>query len=114
MPSQKGQLVLCHAIVNILTQQSFLAVLQLEVLVLELVTVDALAASAIAIGEVTALDHELLDYAVECRALVTVALLARCQSSEVLSCLWYRLAIKANDNSANLLIPMLDVEVDLV
>lgn len=44
--------------------------LEFEVLVLELGSIDALAACAIASGEIAALDHELLDDAVELRALV--------------------------------------------
>lgn len=70
-----------------LTQKVLLGVLQLEVLIRELVAVDALAASAIALGEVTALDHELLDDTVEVGALIAVALLAGSKGTEVLSSL---------------------------
>ena len=70
-----------------LTEEALLAVLQLEVLVWELGTVDALAAAAIAGGEVTALDHEVLDDTVESRAFIAEALLAGCQGTEVLSSL---------------------------
>ena len=59
--------------------------LQLKVLIGELVAVDALAASAVALGEVTTLDHELLDNTVEAGALVAVALLAGSKGTEVLS-----------------------------
>ena len=62
--------------------------LQLEVLVLELVAVDALAASTVPLGEVTTLDHELLDNAVEVGALVAEALLASSKGTEVLSGLY--------------------------
>lgn len=55
--------------------------LDLEVLIRELLAVDGLATGAVAIGEVTTLDHELLDNAVEGRALVAVALLAGSQSA---------------------------------
>jgi hypothetical protein len=65
-------------------------VLQLEVLVGELVAVDGLAASAVALGEVTTLDHEVLDDTVERGALVTKALLASSKSSEVLGSLLTR------------------------
>jgi hypothetical protein len=41
-------------------QDALLGVLELEVLVLELGTIDGLATSAVALGEVTALDHEVL------------------------------------------------------
>lgn len=66
------------------TEKALLAVLQLEILVGELGAVDALPAGAIALGEVTALDHELLDHSVEGRALVAEALLACSQGAEVL------------------------------
>jgi hypothetical protein len=110
-------------------------VLQLEVLVGELVAVDALAASAVALGEVTTLDHELLDNTVEVGALVAEALLAGSKGTEVLSGLygsqWLAgcpsntgidrlpylgdgLAVKTKDNASHVLIAMLDVEVDLV
>ena len=52
---------------------------QLEVLILELVAVNRFAASAIALGEVTALDHEVLNDTVESRALIAEALLASSQ-----------------------------------
>jgi len=73
--------------VSQLTQKVLLGVLQLEVLVREFVAVDALAASAVALGEVTALDHELLDDTVEVGALVAEALLAGSKGTEVLSSL---------------------------
>lgn len=73
-----------------------------------------LATSAITLGEVTALDHELLDDTVEGRALVAEALLASGESPEVLGSLGNRLAIETHDDAANLLVAMLDVEVDLV
>ena len=57
--------------------------LQLEVLVGELLAVDGLATGAVATGEVTALEHELGDDAVEGRALVAEALLAGAEGAEV-------------------------------
>jgi hypothetical protein len=77
-----------YAIVPRRTEETLLGVLQLEVLVGELVAVDALAASAVALGEVTTLDHELLDNTVEVGAFVAVALLAGSKGTEVLSGLW--------------------------
>ena len=50
------------------------SVLELEVLILELGAVDGLATSAVALGEVTTLEHEVLDDAVEGRALVVEGL----------------------------------------
>jgi hypothetical protein len=47
------------------TEETLLAVLQLEVLIGELVSVDGLATSAVALGKVTTLDHEVLDDTVE-------------------------------------------------
>lgn len=76
-----------YVMISQLTQKVLLGVLQLEVLIRELVAVDALAASAVALGEVTALDHELLDNTVEVGALVAVALLAGSKGTEVLSSL---------------------------
>jgi hypothetical protein len=73
-----------------------------------------LATSAVTLGKVTTLDHELLDDAVEGRALVTEALLASGQSPEVLGRLGHRLAVETHDNAAERLIAMRDVEVDLV
>lgn len=65
-------------------QDAGAGVLQSEVLVLEFVAVDGLAARAVAGGEVAALAHEVGDHAVEARALVAEALLARAQRPEVL------------------------------
>ena len=72
------------------TEKTLLAVLQLEVLIGELVAVDGLAAGAVTLGEVTTLDHEVLDDTVEGGALVTKALLAGSKSSEVLGSLMTR------------------------
>jgi hypothetical protein len=73
-----------------------------------------LATGAVALGEVTALDHELLDDTVEGGALVAEALLAGGQSAEVLGRLGDGLAVQAHDNAPDGLIAVLDVEVDLV
>lgn len=83
------------------TQETLLGVAELEVLILELVAVDGLATSAcqqrlnsgsfvvryriertVVVGEVTTLNHEVLDDTVEGRALVAEALLASGQSAE--------------------------------
>ena len=69
------------------TQQPLLGMLELEVLVWELLPVNALAARPITIREVSTLNHELFDHTVECRTLVSIALLAGCKGTEVLSCL---------------------------
>ena len=67
----------------------------------------------IAIGEVAALDHELLDDSVEGRSLVTEALLACAQSTEILGGLGNCLPIETYDDSAQFLIPVRDIEIDL-
>lgn len=73
-----------------------------------------LATSTVTLGEVTALDHEVLDDTVESRALVTEAFLASGQSAEVLSGLRDSLAVEAHDDTAEALLALLNVEVDLV
>ena len=67
----------------------------------------------IAIGEVATLNHELLDDSVEGGSLVTEALLARAQSTEVLGGLGNCLPIETYDDSAQFLIPVRDIEKDL-
>lgn len=64
--------------------------------------------------DIPSLDHELLDNAVESGALVAEALLASSKSTEVLSSLGDRLAVEADCDTAELLIAVGDVEVDLV
>ena len=67
----------------------------------------------IAVGEVTALDHELLDDPVEGRSLVTKTLFACAQSTEVLGGLRDCLPIETYNDSAQFLIPVCDIEIDL-
>jgi hypothetical protein len=95
-------------------ERARLDVLELEVLILELGAVDGLATSAVVVGEVTTLDHEVLDNSVESRAFVTKALLAGSKSSEVLGCLGHSLAVETHNDTAEILVTMLDVEVHLV
>lgn len=73
-----------------------------------------LATGAVALGEVTALDHELLDDTVEGRTFISESLLPGRESAEVLSGLGDGLAVKTHDDTANGLIAVRDVEVDLV
>ena len=58
--------------------------LELEVLIGELGTVDRLPTGAVSSSEVTALNHEVLDHAVERRAFISEALLTCGKSTEVL------------------------------
>jgi hypothetical protein len=57
-------------------EEALLGVLELEVLIRELLAVNGLATSSVTVGEITTLDHELLDDTVEGGALVSVAILA--------------------------------------
>jgi hypothetical protein len=67
------------------TEHSRLAVLKLKVLIRELLAVNGLAASTVTIGEITALNHELLYDSVESAALVSEALLSRSQSARLVN-----------------------------
>jgi hypothetical protein len=67
----------------------------------------------VSVGKVTSLDHEVLDDTVEGGSLVAKALLASCQSAEVLSRFWDGLAIETDDYATHLFPAMFDVEVDL-
>lgn len=98
----------------VLTKHALLVVLELEVLIRELLAIDRLAARAIAASKVTTLNHKVLDDTVEVGALVSVALLASGQSTEVLNSLGNSLAVKTDDNATQLLLAMGHVEVDLV
>jgi len=83
--------------------KSWLGVLSGEVLIGELLTVDGLATSAVATGEVTSLEHELRDNAVEGRASVSETLLAGAESAEVLSSLWDNVIVEVEVDAAGLL-----------
>lgn len=60
------------------------------------------------------MNHKVLDDTVEGRALVPEALLAGSQSAEVLGRLGGRLAVETNDDTAEALVTVLNVKVDLV
>lgn len=77
-------------------------------------TLTGLAASSITLGEVTTLDHEVLDDTVESRALVAEALLASGQSAEVFGRLGHCLAVQSQNYATQVFVTMLDIEVDLV
>ena len=105
--------------------------LQLEVLVGELLSVNGLAAGSVAVGEVSSLDHEVGNNAVEDGSLVVEglsrlanSLLSGAQGTEVLHGLRHRLsepvrqrddaALQSHDDSSRLFSVNLDIEVDLV
>jgi len=79
-----------------------------------LVVRTGLATGAISLGEVTALDHELLDDTVEGRPFIAESLLSSREGAEVLGGLGDGLAIEANDDAANGLVALRNVEVHLV
>ena len=56
----------------------------------------------VATGEVTTLEHELWDDAVESRAGITEALLASAKSAEVLSGLWDNIIVQVEVDAAGL------------
>lgn len=67
----------------------------------------------ITIGEVTTLNHELLDDSVESRSLVTKALLPSAQSTEVFSGLGHCLPIETNHDSSQFFVAVCDIKIDL-
>lgn len=73
-----------------------------------------LSSGTIALGEVTTLDHEVLDDTVEAGTLITETLFASCQSSEVLGCQRSGLAVEAHDDASQGLVAVANIEVDLV
>jgi len=84
-------------------QKSWLGVLAGEVLISELLAVDRLSTSAIATGEITSLEHELRDDAVECRASVTETLLASAERAEVLGSFWDDIVVEEEVDTTRLL-----------
>lgn len=77
------------------------SVLQGEVLISELLAVDGLATGTVAAGEVTSLEHELGDDAVEGGTGITEALLASAESTEVLSALGGNIGAELHDNATH-------------
>lgn len=88
-----------------------------EGLVLKLVAIDGLAARSVTGGEVTTLDHELLDNTVEARALVVKRLaclaytpLTSAQAAEVLGRPGYKVGEQFHGDTASRLSGYLNVE----
>ena len=93
--------------------------LQLEILVLKFLAVYGLATSSIAFGEITTLNHELLNNAVEARAFVgewfarfADALLPSAKSSEVFGGLRNDIVVQLENDSSKLGLPNCYVEED--
>lgn len=72
-----------------------------------------LTAGAVALGEITALNHKVLDDAMELAAGIAVAFRRLRQLLEVLDGLRHGLAEQSDDDAAGGLVSDLDVEVDL-
>jgi len=85
-------------------QEAGALVLQLEVLISKLLTIDRLTTSAVMVGEVTTLEHELGDDAVEGAVLVgqTAALLASAEGTEVLGSLGNHISVQLKSDAAEL------------
>lgn len=69
-------------------------VLESKVLIFEFITVNGLSTSAIVVCKITSLAHEVGDDAMECGALVSIALLAGAQGTEVFASLWNDISAK--------------------
>lgn len=102
-------------------QKTLFVVLDFEVLILKLGSIDALSTSAIATGEVTTLDHETGDDAVELAALVVEGfaslastLLTGGEGTEVLGGLGDGLAIETHHDATSGFSSDCDVEEDFV
>lgn len=100
-------------------EDALAGVLELEVLVRELLAVDGLPAGAITVGEVTALQHEVGDDAVEAAALeveglarLADTLLAGAEGPEVLDSLGDGLSVQLHLDAAGILAVNVDVEKD--
>jgi hypothetical protein len=87
MPGERNQLSPSVSLRAVLTEKALAAVLELEVLIGKLLTIDGFPASSVTIGEVTALDHEVLDDPMEGASLVSEAFLASGQCSKILDSL---------------------------
>jgi hypothetical protein len=90
-----------------------------KILVVKFRSIDGLATGAVTLREVAALNHEIVNDAVERGALVVQrlpfganAMLTCAQSSEILGCSWRRLIKELEDQAARDLASFLDVHKD--
>lgn len=67
----------------------------------------------ITVGKVSTLDHELRDHTMESRAFISVALLSRGKSTEVLRSLGSCLSVQANDYPPQRLVAVSYIKVHL-
>merc|ERR1711884_293304 len=87
-------------------------VLQLEVLVLELVAIDGLSASPVSSGEVSALQHKVLDDSVESAALVSLGFAPGGQSVEIVHSPRHHFSKQSNLDGSSLRTANGDIEGD--
>ncbi|KAH3670236.1 hypothetical protein OGATHE_003049 [Ogataea polymorpha] len=80
-------------------EKTRLGVLFLEVLVWEFASVDGLAPISVEVGDIATLQHEIRNHSVENGVLVSKALLAGAQSSEVLGSLWNNLVVEVEHHT---------------
>lgn len=109
-----GELVTVDYVATTISPSATISIDQAAIRLVNIEILTGLATGTIALGEVTTLDHEVLDDTVESRALIAEALLAGSQSAEVLSSLGHRLAIQSQHDATQVLVAVLDVEIDLV
>mmetsp|Transcript_85614 Transcript_85614/g.174754 ORF Transcript_85614/g.174754 Transcript_85614/m.174754 type:complete len:230 (-) Transcript_85614:91-780(-) len=102
-------------------QEPRLGMFHLEIFIRKLLSINGFSTSSIASCEVATLTHELRDNPVEAATLIVqglsglaLALLSSAEGSEILSCLWHLLSIKAHKNSTKLLTIQGDLHKDLV
>lgn len=74
-----------------------------------------LSAGSITTGEITALNHKVLNNSVEARSLISqTLLLSSSKNTKVLSGLWDSLSVKSHHNATHWLVAMLNIKVHLV
>jgi len=94
-------------------QPSGAVMFEVEVLVGEFLSEDALAAGSVSAGEVSSLDHEVLDDAMEFGSLVSEAFGAGAEFGEVLGGLGDDFSEQPHHDAARILAPDRDVEIYL-
>lgn len=77
----------------------------------KLFAIDRFTARTVPFGKVAALEHESRNDTVESRSLVTKAVLARSELTEVFGCLWHLVVVELEYDAASGLIVDCDVEL---
>ena len=95
-------------------QHTRTSVLKVEVLIVELSTIDTVTTPTISALEITTLDHKVRNHPVELGPLVTVALLASSESTEVLGCPGNIVAVETESDSTDIFVVVRNIEVDFM